>query len=183
MKKSHKIFLTSSVILNVVLIGVIAGHAVRAAKEAPWSKMQAELAPETREIMRKMFEEKREKIHAHMVDMKERKANMEAILAAPQFNADDFDVAVADWRSLNDRIISGKIESFKTIMAQLPQEERAKLAPKFVNMLVGHDRKGKHKKKYEEYKKTNDSEGLGGASADSAPPSNAPEQEEPHTKE
>lgn len=175
MKKSHKILLTSSVILNVVLVGVVAGHIVRTAKDAPWSKTHAELAPETRDMMRKMFEEKREKIHAHMAEMRERKQNMEAILSAPEFNAHDFDEAVAHWRDLNDRIINGKIESFKTIMSQLPQSERAKLAPKFVNMLTGHDRKGKYKKKYEAHMKAEQEKSpVVESLSDSTPPENAP---------
>lgn len=144
MKKSHKILFTLSVALNLALIGTIAGHqAGRWRQDAPWQEIQKGLAPQTQEIMRKMFEEKREKIKANWMEMREKKKNMEAILSAPQFDAQAFDVAVQDWQAFNAQVTQSKMETFKTIMGQLPQEERAKLAEKFVKVLTGaRDRRG-----------------------------------------
>lgn len=157
MRKSHKILFTLSVVLNLVLLGVVGGHMAKRYHDTPWNEMKETLAPQTRDLLKASFEGKREKIHALMREMREKKKNMEAIFSAPEFDVAAFDAAVADWQEFNKNTTQGKMESFKAIMAQLPQEERAKLAPRFVNVLTGSmDRKdkGKHAKPHHDHKDT-----------------------------
>lgn len=142
MKKSHKILFTLSIVLNLALTGVVAGHVVKRWRDAPWQEVQKDLSPQTRDLMRKMFMEKREKIKSNWKEMGEKKKAMEVILSAPEFDAQAFDTAVQDWQMFNSHVTQGKMEFFKSVMTQLPQEERIKLAEKFVKILTGtHDRK------------------------------------------
>lgn len=142
MKKSHKIFFTISVILNLVLMGVIAGHAMKKAHEMPWFELRETLAPQTQELMKNMFEAKKDIIRSHWHTLKEKKKALSAVVTAEQFDENAFNIAMQDWQAFNTQVTEGKKGSLSTLLKQLPQEERMKLSEHVVRILIGEKERG-----------------------------------------
>lgn len=137
MSKTIKVIFTLSILLNIALLGVVAGMAAKRLHDPSWNEIKAQLKPETQALMRQTFVAKRDKIWTTIRTMKEKKKQMEDILGAPEFDAAAFDAAVKDWQAFHAVTTKGKMETFSGVLQQLPQEERKKLAGHFVNMITG----------------------------------------------
>jgi uncharacterized membrane protein len=57
MTKNLKIFLTISVLANVLLAGALGGMVMDQRKDMPWEKMKQGLTPESQELVTKMFQD------------------------------------------------------------------------------------------------------------------------------
>lgn len=160
MSKKLKILFTISVLLNLAFIGIVVGHGLKRYHDSPWQEFRQQLSPETQAVMRKTFEDKKDRIFSAIRTMREKKKNLVGIISAPEFNVQAFDAAVQDWQGFNQKMMQGKMETFKGILTQLPQGERQKLARRFVDVLTGqgHPRKDTHKKRDVDQVKTNTKE-------------------------
>jgi uncharacterized membrane protein len=133
MSKGLKIFLTVSVLLNVLLVGVLIGtfshtvlwrmergkRAFSFIKELPPPKR--EMVFETMKKMKKDSRENRKKIKA---------ARDEVIdaFAAPEFDAARFDRSVAALHALMEQLTDDIAEETKKIALELSPEERKEIA-------------------------------------------------------
>lgn len=157
MKKTHKVLFTISIILNLALMGVIGGHAMKRAQDMPWFELKDKLSPQTQELMKNMFEGKKDVIFKNWQTLKEKKKKLEEVITAEQFDENAFDAAMQDWQAFNSQVTEGKKLSFKVLLKQLPQEERIKLAEHLVQVLLGTKERGKGrkvemKKRFEEWR-------------------------------
>lgn len=143
MKKSHKIIFTISVILNLVLMGVIGGHVAKKAREMPWFELKETLSPQTQELMKNMFEAKKDIIKSNWHTLKEKKKVLVGVVTAEQFDEQAFDAAMQDWQAFNAKVTEGKKGSLSALLKQLPQEERIKLSEHVVQILIGEKDRGK----------------------------------------
>ncbi len=142
MSNAMKVIFTLSILFNVAFAGLIAGHSAK--KMNKWSEVHADLTPESRELLRDVYKEKRAVIKANMKVAAEKKQNMAYILSAPEFDAVAFKAAVEDWKAFNAGVIDGKLETMSGIAKKLSQEERVALSKRFVAVLTGdHKHKGK----------------------------------------
>jgi uncharacterized membrane protein len=139
MNKPVKIAFTASLILNVLLIGFEAGKVFHGDHEAPpWQKTKEALAPETIDFMKTTFKGKKEEVLPLFMDVHKKKKAMKDILIAPDFDGDAYDVLVAEFKAVNDKLIDGRMEITKILFSQLSQEERAKLAEHIVEKMMGN---------------------------------------------
>ncbi len=151
MNKPVKIVFTVSLILNVLFLGVAAGGVFYHSREPqrPWEKTRAELAPETRDIIKATFKGKKEIIMPLLKDAYKKKVAMKAILAAPEFNDEAYDALAAEFGAIHGQLIDNRFSAIKAIFSKLPQEERAKMAGHTVEKMLGkppHDRKDRMRK-------------------------------------
>lgn len=140
MNKRVKIIFTLSVILNVLLVGIIGGHAYKRIHEfdmSSWDEVKPLLAPPTRELIDKIKDEKKDRIVASIKEVRKYKTELEEIIGAPEFDNRKFNRTVRHWQDFQDRVTAGKIETIKTVARKASQEDRQKLASRFANMLMG----------------------------------------------
>ena len=147
MKKSVKIIFTLSIILNLLLLGLIGGHAMRVRGEPrPWDEMKTALAPETLGVLKTTFKDKRKDIFPLFKEARNIKQQMKSIITAESFDLAAFDAQAKALQDLNVQFSEHRLEALRDILSQLPQAERAKLADHTVDKLFGRPEYGRHKK-------------------------------------
>ncbi|MAF98100.1 MAG: hypothetical protein CMH26_05635 [Micavibrio sp.] len=150
--KYKKAYLTLSLIINVILIGVIGGMAYKDWKEHPWQQEKENLSPEARNIVgRNLQASFREMEPLGKKARKDRKELLE-ILTAEEFDGDAYDKIVKDMLENLDNMRVLKVAVTRDIAEQLPYEERLKIAKRMMNVIGGddkppHRRHGKRKDK------------------------------------
>lgn len=130
-----KFLFTVSVLLNVALVGVVAGHFMK--KQERWNEVHAELAPETRELMKEVYRNKRSVIRANMKTAAEKEQQIAYIFSEEDFDAQKFQDAVRDWLIFHEGVTKSKLKTMVQVAEQTSQEERVKLSKRFVSVLVG----------------------------------------------
>lgn len=143
MRKSMKILFTASVLLNVVLLGVGGGMAYKHWAEHPWQKLKRDLAPETRNVIARNFRATHKQIKPLAEQAHQGREKLMEIIQAEEFDGAAFDDAVSEMQENQEKVMDIKIDTMKKIAAELPAEERAKMAKKFVSAL---DRERKYYK-------------------------------------
>ncbi len=133
MSKGLKIFLTVSVLLNVLLVGIVIGtfshtfvgrmergkRALMLLKDLPPEKR--EMVLETMKDMRKHSRETKKKIWKMRDEIID-------VFAAPEFDAGLFDQKVAELHALMGEITGEMADETKKIAAELNYEERKAIA-------------------------------------------------------
>jgi|GEM_PF-3760133 len=148
MNKPVKIVFTVSLILNVLFLGLAAGEVFfdddHHRGHRPWDEAKAALAPDTRDIMKATFKEKKKDIIPLFKDARQKKEAMKVILSASEFDGEAYDELAAELGALKGKFMEHRFAAIKTIFSQLPQEERAKIAGHTVEKMLGkppHGRK------------------------------------------
>lgn len=137
MMSKMKVSLSLSLILNVLLLGVIAGDAARRYQDRPWNEFKEQLAPETRALMKKTFEEKRQRIRQNRQITSEMKVDLEKILTAEEFDPAAFETSAKAFLDFNRKISDDKLKTINAMAQELPLEERKKVSKKFISILAG----------------------------------------------
>ncbi|PCK00599.1 MAG: hypothetical protein COA45_02145 [Zetaproteobacteria bacterium] len=146
MNKKVKVIFTISLVTNILLLGMLGGQAYRMKQDgrSSWGALREQLKPETATLMKQIFKDKKYEVFQIFKEVRQKKAALIDIFSAEVFDAAAYDVAAQDLQQLGMKISSHKLETFKELGAQLPQEERQKLAQKLVSSVLGkHWRKGK----------------------------------------
>lgn len=143
--KKTKVILTVSLLVNVLLMGTIGGMAYKMSEgmRADFHAMRESLAPETRDLMKKTFMEKRKKIFAMKKEVRQRKNHLEEVMGAENFDPVVFDLAAKEFIDLNYKMSLDKIETTRELSEKLPQAEREKLAKFFVDVLTQDQHRGR----------------------------------------
>ena len=146
MNKKMKIIFTLSLVTNILLLGVLGGQAYHMKRgwHGSWGDLRKTLTPETRALMRQTFKEKEPEIFAIFKEVREKKNILIEAFSAEVFDPVAYDAAARDLQQLGIKIANHKLETFKTLGAELPQEDREVLAQKLAAAVLGkHGRKGR----------------------------------------
>lgn len=146
MSKRMKVIFTISVLLNVILIGVIGGHALKRWSDNPLHQMQAEMSPEARHIVARTMQAAFRDGKGKMREARNVKKEIRAILAAEEFDADAFDAQAMKLHEIMSGMGQKRISITKDLAEQLSLEDRKVLAERFSRGFRGHD-KGKSSKR------------------------------------
>lgn len=148
MSKNLKLFFTLSVILNVLLLGVSAGMALHRPMGPGWDKVQEQLSPETRQKMAAEFQQAHKDIRPLADKAKAAREEIVEALSNEEFSEPQFDTAIGNLREAQRNIMDYKIAATKRLAAELPPEERKKLASHFARSFGGKfgdwNKGGKH---------------------------------------
>ncbi len=142
MTKNLKIFLTISVLANVLLAGALGGMVMDQRKDMPWEKMKAGLSPESQELVTRMFQDNWKNMSSTMRQSVDNRDYLADVVRADEFDPKAFDEAVKRIRGVQDLISKKKTESTKDLLSQLPPEDRKKLADQVANSFAGKGRHG-----------------------------------------
>lgn len=146
MNKKMKIIFTLSLVINILLLGMLGGQVYRMKHggHGSWGDLREKLTPETRALMKQTFKEKKPEIFAIFKEVREKKNALIEVFSAEVFDPVAYDAAARDLQQLGIKIANHKLETFKELGGQLPQEDRKVLAQKLVSTVLGrHGRKGK----------------------------------------
>ena len=139
-----KIFITVSVVLNVLVLGVIGGHIYKKWSHHPWHEVKKELSPETRSVIGRTFQSAFREIKPLGNNARKVRAELVKILSAKEFDADAFDKAAEKMRGIRGEMSAIKIQATKDAASQLSVEERRKMADRMAKMVGGgHERRVK----------------------------------------
>lgn len=137
MNAHSKGLFTASIILNVVLLGVIGGHVYTRWQEHSWREIREEIAPETRNLVAKTFQDAFRDIRAVGGEARKTRAEILKILTAEKFDEKAFDKQAKKLMEQRVQITATKVRSTKALAKKLSAEERAKMAERMVTMLGG----------------------------------------------
>lgn len=143
MSKSIKIIFTISIVLNVLLLGAMAGqtfHKLGDRKDR-LERMTQEMSPEGRHVvaktMQKAFRDGRDKMRS----MRQSKQDVKDILGAEEFDAEAFESAASKMQEMMIKAGDRRIQVTKELAEQLSQEDRKQLAGHFAKGFRGHNPK------------------------------------------
>ncbi len=138
MSKRVKILFTISVVLNVLFVGLIAGHAVHKYKLRHWP---GNLSDEGREVVRNVMREKFKEFAPLRVNLMKKKREMYKILAADEFDPLAYDALVQNIAALQSEYEQHKAEAMKGVVAGLTDEERKEFARVMAEKISGREKR------------------------------------------
>lgn len=121
MSKRMKIIFTVSVALNVLLLGVVAGHIGQKYKKAPWEG--AALSEESQKKARQVFRE----FTPLKKDIWAKKRAMNDLLLADEFDEAVYDSLAMEAAQLKQEIEIKRSAAMKDVLTELSPEERQAL--------------------------------------------------------
>lgn len=141
MNRTVKIIFTLSVILNIALL---AGGAGWMWKMCGHDKPFRDASPQTRAAFKEELDELRPEMRKDVAAVRAAKDAMEKIITAETFDRDAFDAEVAKVLDLRGRMAARFAKVTGTVLEDLPQAEREKIAQKILAGLTRgpHHRKG-----------------------------------------
>lgn len=161
MSKKIKILFTISVLLNVVLIGMAAGHMVKRWNHSPMETAMKEMSPEGRHIVARELQNAFRDGHDDMRKMRQTKKELKKILTAEEFDADAFESAAEKMHEMRSEMGEKRIDVTKGLAKKLSREDRSALAKKFDRGFHGGYSKDKKRHSFlKEFDKPKDGKDL-----------------------
>lgn len=140
MSKRMKLVFTASLLLNIVLIGIGAGMLFRFCQDVP---IPSDMSPEARHFIARTFQNGREQIKPLIVDVKEQRKKVEALLLAEEFNEKAYNEEVEKLLVAQEKITRKRAEIMGDALLDLPAADRQKFAGRIIEGLEpGRPRKG-----------------------------------------
>lgn len=140
MRNAAKIVLTVSLVLNVLFLGAFFGRVYHGDRHEPgdWQKMKVALAPETQEVLKATFSAKKRDVIPLFKQAHQKKEAMKFLIMAEEFDEQAYSFLAQEMKTLSMQLMTHRLITIKTILSQLPQAERAKMAEHTANMLLGN---------------------------------------------
>jgi uncharacterized membrane protein len=143
MNKNLKILFTISILANVLLAGALGGMVMdQRSKDMPWEKMKEGLSKPSQDLVTKMFQDTWKDMGSTMRQSMDNRNYLADVVRAEEFDPKAFDEAVARIRGTQNLIGDKKQEATRDLLAQLPKEDRLKLADQVANSFSWKGRHG-----------------------------------------
>ncbi len=149
MTKNLKIIFTVSLLLNIILIGILGGFVYKRIHHDWFYGGRTEFDPETRHMAAKVMRKVRGDVRGEVLKIRVTRSKLMEILEAKRFDESAFDATAEELRKSHDKIVTKKIQATKELAAELPDEERQKLAGRLSEALGErpHHRQSWYKRK------------------------------------
>jgi Spy/CpxP family protein refolding chaperone len=140
MNKNVKIFFTVSVLLNLLLIGLMAGQAYKTWADEPWRRgdITKKLSPEGQAIVKNLMREAVPRKDEHFQSMADMRAEMGTLLRADPFDPEAFDALTSRMVTLKTRMTRDRMGTTKEIALSLVPEDRKAFSESFMHMREKH---------------------------------------------
>lgn len=127
MRKNIKIFLTVSILLNVFLIGIVAGGFLNHGIKGDFLR-DSRLSPESQNIVARSMSDARQNARDDLRAAKAARREMTNILKERDFDAEAYDAVMERVLTAQDKIARSHMEAMGKIAQELSPEERAVFA-------------------------------------------------------
>lgn len=132
MSRSVKIILVCSLLLNMLLGGMFAGHMLHRWQEETWdwhnTKLHASLPPEKQQILEEAMESAFSKNRDMFREIKQAREETLQILSAPTFDAKAYDASLNKISTLYQQRKERMSKAIKKLAKSFTPQERAALA-------------------------------------------------------
>ena len=143
-KSRTKLVCTVSILINILLLGMIAGHYYYKWSHHPWQSVKKDLSPESRNIVGRTFQSAFRDIRPLGDEARKARAELIKILSAEEFDEAAFDKTVAEIVDVRREMTAIKIQATKDAAMNLSAEERKKMADRMAKMVGGgHEKRVK----------------------------------------
>ncbi len=137
MKKNVKILFTLSVLLNVAFLGAAGGMAYHEWQKSPWHKVRNDMAkndvsPQSQDMLKQRFGKMHQEMEPLFAEMRKNREEMRVLLQKRDFDAVRFDLVTQNYRKLRRLMGEQMSDVTKQLAAQLPAQDRQKMADQFV---------------------------------------------------
>ncbi len=135
MKITIRRALTTSVLLNVLLIGTLGGMLLGNLRSAPRidnETVREKLSPESRRVVGAALREGQRELGPLMKDARNARARMFEILSADTLDEKAFNRAVDEMAAAQGEIVRGRARVTLDMVRELSPEERKKMASQFM---------------------------------------------------
>ena len=137
MNQKFKIILSVSVLLNLLLIGTVAGHAYKHWSSHPWHQVKVDLSPEGQNMAGRTFQSAFRDIRPLGQDARKVRGELVKILSAEEFDEAAFDKATEKMLSIRGEMKDKKIQAMKEVAMNLSLEDRRAMADRIAKMVGG----------------------------------------------
>lgn len=153
MNRKLKLFFTLSVLLNILMIGTMAGFLMKCNyRPGPDFRDMAKLSAEGKALMDATFTKSHDEMGDVFNDARAARADVIDILTADTFDKPAFDKASAKLRKIQTRIMQRRVDTAAELSEKLKPEDRKLLAEWLAGpggrpgskYFPGHDKDGKH---------------------------------------
>ncbi|MCC6597268.1 MAG: periplasmic heavy metal sensor [Alphaproteobacteria bacterium] len=145
MRNSIRAIFTFSLILNMLLLGVLGGHAYRKWKHHPWQDVRQELSPTARNQAARIFQNAFRDIRSVGDEARKARAEMVVILSAETFDPEAFDAVAQKLATMRGEMTTLKIAATKEVASTLDVEDRRKMAERMTQVIGGGWEKRVHR--------------------------------------
>lgn len=144
MSKNIKILFTASLIFNLLLLGIIGGHALDRYKKHPWHQTKEQLSPESRNLVGRTFQSAFREMKPIGDEARKVRAELVKILSADDFDEEAFNRQAEKMLEIGGQMDAHKMETVKTLATQMNAEDRRLMANKMTRMIGGgHEKRVK----------------------------------------
>ena len=137
-----KVLCGCSLLLNMVLIGLISGHIYKRWSAQSYQSVQAELSPETRDMVGQTFKNTFREVKDLGDGARLARADLVEILSAEEFDGAAYDMVVARLMDVRNDMQGLKVQAVRELAMTLPAAERQALAARMAKMAGGGERRG-----------------------------------------
>lgn len=147
MSRRLKIVFTLSILLNLLVIGLAAGHFAKRAMHGPHHHMMEHapgLSPEGRHIVARTLQQAFKDKKEDMQKARALKKEIQTLLQQEEFDAERFEVLAEDLKTIKDNLDEKRIEVTRSLATALSNEDRKQLAVYFAKGFKGPQKSGKN---------------------------------------
>jgi len=142
MNRRMKLIFTTSVLLNIVLIGVGLGLLFKFCQDIP---IPRDMSPDARNFVARTYQNGREEVKPLITEVKERRKSVERILTADDFDRKAYDKAVDDLLDTQGKIMRHRADTMGKALTDLTDDDRKKFSRQVIDGLTpGRPGKGRN---------------------------------------
>jgi uncharacterized membrane protein len=142
MTKTVKTLFTLSILLNILLLGIGAGFAIKEWREDPWwEQAKVELSPQSQDLLKKSFDKMHDDMAPLIAETREAREQLKNLMAQESFDSKKFDQITAHIRDVRQKMGDKMTATTKELVSNLSPDERKKMADRFVGIDWRHRKK------------------------------------------
>ena len=144
MSRNLKILFTLSFAVNLLLIGFLAGQAIK--PQYKDKQHHIALSEDSQKLLKETMRQSRKETHEDMQAMRAHKKELEAIIAQDPFDKAQFITAMHNVSTIKHNMAQKRIEKFADMMEDIPSEERKAVLKRLIKPFLG--KKPKHRRNH-----------------------------------
>lgn len=137
-----KMLFSLSLALNVLLIGIVIGMAVRSYYDHPWHETRRDLSPEAQHHFARASQRTHQDIKPLISQARNTRKALMRVIADDTFNEAEYERLTKKLNSLQVKIANAKAEGVRELISELPDGDRKTFSRHFAQQLGSSHRRG-----------------------------------------
>lgn len=137
-----KVLFSLSLAMNVLLIGIVIGMAVRSYYDHPWHETRRTLSPEAQHHFARASQRTHREVKPLIAQARNTRTALMRVIAEDSFNEGEYERLSKKLTSLQVKIAEAKAQGVKELISELPDEDRKTFSRHFAQQLGSPHRRG-----------------------------------------